>query len=273
MVLLYYRIFKAIHDRAKKPIGSVKTSGSTVKSEKALVIENPSQTRLKSANSTDSEEGAGVSGPENVRNRRIIEKIRHDLPLITETDAMTNNGSGSVADEDEDSDLERVECQIIKNEQTVEYNVNVNITRSQVGHPKQDRLTPTQDRLTPNAITDVDFTTTTTNGNTTDSGYVTTEPIDVRCQTPSLPLVISNPVSTGSPADDLTTTVAVGTLGAVSGSTVSGGGRSVSFTPIEKKRSRFNLGRKHKSSKKKREKLCNRRERKATKTLAIVLGK
>lgn len=41
----------------------------------------------------------------------------------------------------------------------------------------------------------------------------------------------------------------------------------------KKKRSRFNLGRKHKSSRKKREKASAKRERKATKTLAIVLGK
>jgi len=40
-----------------------------------------------------------------------------------------------------------------------------------------------------------------------------------------------------------------------------------------KKRSRFNLGRRHKSSRKKREKASVKRERKATKTLAIVLGK
>lgn len=39
-----------------------------------------------------------------------------------------------------------------------------------------------------------------------------------------------------------------------------------------KKKSRFNLGRKHKSSRKKREKASAKRERKATKTLAIVLG-
>lgn len=40
-----------------------------------------------------------------------------------------------------------------------------------------------------------------------------------------------------------------------------------------KKKSRFNLGKKHKSSSKKREKASAKRERKATKTLAIVLGK
>lgn len=39
-----------------------------------------------------------------------------------------------------------------------------------------------------------------------------------------------------------------------------------------KKLSRFNLGRKHKSSQKKREKASVKKERKATKTLAIVLG-
>lgn len=40
-----------------------------------------------------------------------------------------------------------------------------------------------------------------------------------------------------------------------------------------KKKSRFNLGRRNKSSRKKREKASAKRERKATKTLAIVLGK
>lgn len=40
-----------------------------------------------------------------------------------------------------------------------------------------------------------------------------------------------------------------------------------------KKKSRFNLGRKNKGSRKKREKASAKRERKATKTLAIVLGK
>nr|AXH38066.1 putative dopamine receptor D2 [Cupiennius salei] len=39
-----------------------------------------------------------------------------------------------------------------------------------------------------------------------------------------------------------------------------------------KKKSRFNLGKRHKSSSKKREKASAKRERKATKTLAIVLG-
>lgn len=39
-----------------------------------------------------------------------------------------------------------------------------------------------------------------------------------------------------------------------------------------KNKSRFNLGKKHKSSRKKREKASAKKERKATKTLAIVLG-
>ena len=42
---------------------------------------------------------------------------------------------------------------------------------------------------------------------------------------------------------------------------------------LSKKKSRFNLGRKQKNSRKKREKASAKRERKATKTLAIVLGK
>ncbi|KAI2801949.1 G-protein coupled receptor, partial [Blomia tropicalis] len=47
----------------------------------------------------------------------------------------------------------------------------------------------------------------------------------------------------------------------------------VGGSKYSKKKSRFNLGRKHKSSRKKREKASAKRERKATKTLAIVLGK
>ncbi|KAI2800078.1 hypothetical protein BLOT_012293 [Blomia tropicalis] len=45
----------------------------------------------------------------------------------------------------------------------------------------------------------------------------------------------------------------------------------VGGSKYSKKKSRFNLGRKHKSSRKKREKASAKRERKATKTLAIVL--
>ena len=57
-----------------------------------------------------------------------------------------------------------------------------------------------------------------------------------------------------------------------SGSTTrSTGGAHTGPRPANKK-SRFNLGRKNKSTRKKREKASAKRERKATKTLAIVLG-
>ncbi|KAH8024092.1 hypothetical protein HPB51_021616 [Rhipicephalus microplus] len=58
------------------------------------------------------------------------------------------------------------------------------------------------------------------------------------------------------------------TVSVVGGPTL---GASIEDGPARKK-SRFNLGRKHKSSRKKREKASAKRERKATKTLAIVLG-
>ena len=50
-------------------------------------------------------------------------------------------------------------------------------------------------------------------------------------------------------------------------------GEAIAPSSSKKKKARFNLGRKHKSSRKKREKASAKRERKATKTLAIVLGK
>lgn len=61
------------------------------------------------------------------------------------------------------------------------------------------------------------------------------------------------------------------TVSVVSGPQMGSGGGGIEASQARKK-SRFNLGRKHKSSRKKREKASAKRERKATKTLAIVLG-
>lgn len=236
MIFLYYRIFVAIHARARRQLGNSKPAAS----QKALVIENTSQTsRLKDVD---------VHG-DGAKNSKLIDKIKRELPLITENEGVTNNGSGgSGGDEEEaeDSDVERqVECQIIRNRQTTEFTVKIT------------------DRLTPNSA-EVD--TTTTNGNA-DSGYVTAANEEghfcIRTTTPS-------PAAGISSREDDEPTVATDTNGRTTPGESSG--RSVVLTTSDRKKSRFNLGRKHKSSKKKREKLCNKRERKATKTLAIVLG-
>lgn len=166
MIVLYYRIFVEIHARSKKPVGSVKTPAAA---EKALVIENTLQTSRLTGNGEQSEEGA-------VKNRRLIDKMKHQLPLITETDAVTNTGSGGSAvdeedadgDDQDDSDIEHGECHVIKNEKTTEFEGTV----KRAEEVPMRTLSPTPTPITGAAgITDGDLTTT-TNGNST-SGYVT----------------------------------------------------------------------------------------------------
>lgn len=265
MVFLYYRIFKAIHDRAKKPIGSGKPVASAKSASKsALVIENISQTSRLKSDSPD------MDSASQQRNTKIIDKIKKQLPLITETEPATNTGSDEQDDFEADSDAERVECQIIKNagasSEPDQFTVNLNIP---------ERLTPT-----PNTEPD-NTTTSATNGNP-DSGYATTAAeseihFSLRLRNPS--------ITAGSPGDEFDVDIPAGPMRPNNGAASTGLARSTSVSASaesttavveEKKRSRFNLGRKHKSSKKKRvgrEKASAKRERKATKTLAIVLGK
>ena len=95
MVILYYKIFKAIHDRAKKAIGSRKTYTNTISDsyKSALPNENTEQ------NKKPQEEQAPST---NSIKPAINKDVKIKLPLIAETDAVTNTGSGSQNDEEEE---------------------------------------------------------------------------------------------------------------------------------------------------------------------------
>lgn len=317
MVILYYKIFKAIHDRAKKAIGSRKTYSSstseTIKS--AQVIENIAQTKKLREEAQQEEERV-----------RANNRLKAKLPLITETDAVTNTCSGGSHDEeddDEDKDeIEMVECHVIKNkraDQALDCKPEVRFGCRETRHNKTvvQLQSPIEAEVTvgPNG-----------NTNNTDSGYAAShieecsqfclinpnadgsdpcpDPCDEKCgdtvlnpadqtlQTnksdAAIVLVVQNinkngnittaQLSSTSPSVHLAQnhihqtkiSDSVSHSGSTTGST---GGQAHPQHRPAKKKSRFNLGRKNKSTRKKREKASAKRERKATKTLAIVLGK
>lgn len=405
MVFLYYRIFKAIHDRAKKSIGSssskpqpssatgvgVKTQGAvggggtsapgssiaavkgavkqvaTVRNssaDAAIVIENTSLTaRLKNtsfveaassvASSSNAETGRGGGGSGEGGGGGGDRTNR--LPLIRES-TTTGNSDGQECEEDEDdedesdedddddlpgdSDIEAVECKVIKNKKARECVVNVvevDATRS-FKHEGGMTLDEEEEEQNNSRVASRQAT---RNGNP-DSGYAPSnaeesqfcvrnvhvlECDDItgdkkigrtargggRRRSPSLKLgadggkrevAAPSPSSRLTPSplldetedgqEDDTSTCIAGTVRIDVKGVLPSGHESVipvagaiavgpstisqvtqDLTANIKKKSRFKLGRKHKTSskKKKREKASAKRERKATKTLAIVLGR
>ena len=301
MVILYYKIFKAIHDRAKKAIGSRKTYSSSTSdtTKSAKVIENISQTKRfrEEIKATDD------SGKPSINNR-----LRTKLPLITETDAITNTGSGGSHDEDEEEEdkdeMEMVECHVIKNKRAEQEDYDIDGKQRKHNKSVVQLQSPIEVEVTvgPNG-----------NTNNTDSGYAPSNaPSHIEeCSQ----FCLQNPNTDSSPTDktltantnksDAAVVLVVqninknGNISAAqlstsstspnaglnhihhpkhsdsvshSGSTTGSTGAAHTAHRPAKKKSRFNLGRKTKSTRKKREKASAKRERKATKTLAIVLG-
>jgi hypothetical protein len=145
MVLLYYRIFKAIRERARKTIGSGKSSsiattaasgaGATPRRKTddtslqdvshALVIENVAQTQ---------------------HQEHLLDKIRHPLPLIMEAGIVDSRDVGEEEDDDDeeedddDSEAETMECKVIRNPAVVTpLHGNHSNTRSQVSQSTRER--------------------------------------------------------------------------------------------------------------------------------------
>ncbi|XP_023235453.1 dopamine D2-like receptor [Centruroides sculpturatus] len=238
MVFLYYKIFKAIHERARKAAAKKSKQADL---RPSLVIENTAQTQpLQETTLT-------------IASNQAKDNKTQQLQIVVEADAVTTNtGSGSQEDEEYDiPETRRVsdadECHIIPNEKAPNFAMSsVRKDSEPIG----------------------------ANG-TTDSGYVASNveetqffenphvnvpsqslvPIDVKCNNRS-------PESKNN-----------GSAKSVDISRRSGcDSHEPSLRLPHIKKSRFNLGKKHKSSRKKREKASAKRERKATKTLAIVLG-
>ncbi|XP_025016732.1 dopamine D2-like receptor [Tetranychus urticae] len=331
MVFLYYKIFKAIHDRAKMSIGSKnKPTSSTDSSHTVLVIENKSETaklkertgflgRKRNSNSSNVSSHTSNSG----LGQKSI------LPKIIESEGYTNNGSGSVEDDDEDDreidatgcsggTNDPLECHIIANKQTVNRDccgTKNDENKNNINNRDKGNLSSCHHGCLPSSeirklSEDIDTIGIRQYGN--DSGYGASafEETPFCVYNPTAESASSRP---NSPKNKSTAEDGVGFGAMVTSSSSSGGyGESQelktndeklnnvenndklnklisisesSRTPAEnglkgkqqqqqpvKKRSRFNLGRKHKTSAKRREKASAKRERKATKTLAIVLG-
>ncbi|XP_075976867.1 dopamine D2-like receptor [Anticarsia gemmatalis] len=256
MMFLYYNIFKALRNRAKKqraakkpPVSGDPNTGATT----AVVIENVAQTR------------------------RLAETALHD-------DRPTNTGSGSNEDDHEDSfdkrsaDLEADadECHVIPNDKSTEFML-ATVAEEQANTPKRNIKQPIPDP----------------NGNN-DSGYAPSNLEDtirehvsppgspgikdatvlknMACDNgkwkkngkSKLPSDSSRNVSLQIHTEDDQVTASTFDL------------RDGSSSKKERKASaataRFTIYKANKASKKKREKSSAKKERKATKTLAIVLG-
>lgn len=242
MVFLYYKIFRVIHERARKAVAKKEAR------LKGLVLEGGPQPNSARAAAGGGALGAGddAAGPPAQGQPRPADRNGNKgLQVgcgVPETDPLTaNTGSGSQPDEDEFDDLPTEAA----GDKSPDFDEEASF------------LSP----HTPASVSDpaahVGH-----NGNH-DSGYVASNVEET--QFPRQAHVIKeSSKKNGSVVPLLTVSVV--------GGPPMGGGCEDGDAATRNKKSRFNLGRKHKSSRKKREKASAKRERKATKTLAIVLG-
>jgi len=114
MVMLYYRIFKAIRERARNKIGSGKGSA----------VEMTATTRKRNDDTSDSnalviENVAQTKRQETTTDIMILDKIRQrPLPLIVEASAggiATGKEEDDEEDEDSEDEEEALECKVIRN--------------------------------------------------------------------------------------------------------------------------------------------------------------
>ncbi|CAN7987244.1 unnamed protein product, partial [Ixodes hexagonus] len=219
MVFLYYKIFKVIHDRARKAVAKKEAR------LRGLVIEN-------NAAQAPCQDTAHLTQGDKNGNKSL------QVSALADPDPVTaNTGSGSQPDEDEFDDLpteaggdKSPDC----DEDVTFLERSSKSTASEPSHAVH-------------------------NGNQ-DSGYAPSNVEETQFSRQAHKN--KDAKKNGSVMPLLTVSVVGGPLPDA----------CADADNLSKKKSRFNLGRKHKSSRKKREKASAKRERKATKTLAIVLG-
>ncbi|XP_054719152.1 dopamine D2-like receptor [Uloborus diversus] len=228
MIFLYYKIFKAIHARAKKnrmrsgnsESGLGRSTGST-----SLTAEPYAKSKKNQAGKNDSGSTSG-------------------LQIVIERDYITTNtGSGS-QDDDYDDDTGGDDS---------------------ISKPTLKGGAAASAMLLSAFVAETIRIEIPINGNT-DSGYGTSH-VEQETQFATSPDISSKPIEIVLEDQANKITLQTRTNG------VSRRKKDTDADSIRsKKKSRFNLGRRHKSSRKKREKASAKKERKATKTLAIVLG-
>lgn len=243
MVFLYYKIFRVIHERARKAVAKKEAR------LKGLVLEGgpqPNSARTTGVLVAGGGAGAGdAAGPALQGQPRPADRNGNKgLQVgcgVPETDPLTaNTGSGSQPDEDEFDDLPTEAA----GDKSPDFDEEASFLSPHTGASVSDPASHVGH-----------------NGNH-DSGYVASNVEET--QFPRQAHVIKESKKNGSVVPLLTVSVV--------GGPPMGGGCEDGDAATRNKKSRFNLGRKHKSSRKKREKASAKRERKATKTLAIVLG-
>lgn len=342
MVILYYKIFKAIHDRAKKKMDSTKSKAANANnsmnnSNKSMslckqfegknrnqTLENISlskQIQMKSASAIKLEQ---IKVP-------IVDKGNHiqtSVAVISEVNIVAsneNNNSNNTEshfdeeDEEDDEDLEEeqeeIEIKELKNRcSTTQINFNSNCNCSIYPANQNEDATATKEAKEDYVHISVPESVLVEKGKEVESGGEVNDSGMFTVEKASSSLKLKEETTTTGQTNQQSNGAGTGTSG--SGDALGGGGgdsgspsdstsekcktRNASFPVVVaggvgdecaknsetatnendsfsikylKKKSRFNLGRKHKSSRKKREKASAKRERKATKTLAIVLGK
>ncbi|XP_065345002.1 dopamine D2-like receptor isoform X2 [Cloeon dipterum] len=274
MVFLYYSIFKALRSRAQKQRAARKSN--LADSMPGAVIENLAQTRRLAETALV---GAGVSAG--------ALPLPSTTSLTLDEDKPTNTGSGSQDEDDYDKDDEPEneqsidDCHVIANDKSIEFILATVVEEEAARNPLPAKLRSDA------------------NGNN-DSGYAASHIEEPACVQPAgspagsprakgsrrngtgSSLKTSGsavaghssrsyaaPVpAPGSCATSGLAVITVGTVAAVSAAAVG------ADTKKDRKStgSRFTIYKVNKASKKKREKSTAKKERKATKTLAIVLG-
>ncbi|CRK99667.1 CLUMA_CG012980, isoform B [Clunio marinus] len=232
MVFLYWNIFKALRTRAKKQRAARKHNISDLTAG-GSIIENIAQTKRLAETTMD---GSSKSSK-----------------IIPEEERPTNTGSGSNEDEDENAGSpDADDCHVIVNDKSTEF------------------MLATVVEETSNVMAQITTTTTAQsdpNGNH-DSGYAPSNIEDI------LAANVTPPASPNQATIFVNRNVHYKTKNG-STSTTPTANTTKHLTPNaspKKEPFRFTIYKVNKASKKKREKSSAKKERKATKTLAIVLG-
>ncbi|XP_046802559.1 dopamine D2-like receptor isoform X2 [Lucilia cuprina] len=268
MVFLYWSIFKALRSRARKQRAARKPHISELTG--GSVIENIAQTRRLAETALDSSRQGGV-------------RIMPDEPA-------TNTGSGSNEEEDENAISPDIDdCHVIVNDKSTEFMLATVVEETGKRCSVVAQITSQPQLMVADS-----------NGNH-DSGYAPSNVDDVLAgiaddsSPPDSPVAsgtlqrsaISSRRNTGdvSPKREHALSAAMKPLsfmrcGVQEAMTLARNDSTLSTTSKTSSRkdkkntqaSRFTIYKVHKASKKKREKTSAKKERKATKTLAIVLG-
>ncbi|KAF8792574.1 Dopamine D2-like receptor like protein [Argiope bruennichi] len=105
MVYLYYKIFRAIHERARKALGQKMPQRSRNPDNRGLVIEN----------TTRADEEQTNSKSDSSRQSQGIAYIKTLSPLIEGDEGSQMYHSENVDDEDDDEESPTADCQVITN--------------------------------------------------------------------------------------------------------------------------------------------------------------